>query len=116
MTAPEERARETIDAKLAESGWIVQSQDEVNLAAGPRIAIGQFSMASGTRCADYLLLVNVETVGVVETRREGRTRIYSQMRLSCVDPCQLNEVQLSDEEERQGSSGCPPGLSIQYYQ
>ncbi len=39
MIAPEERARQTIDVKLAESGWIVQSRDEVNLAAGPGIMV-----------------------------------------------------------------------------
>lgn len=39
MTAPEERARESIDAKLAESGWVVQSRDEINLSAGQGVAI-----------------------------------------------------------------------------
>jgi hypothetical protein len=29
MTTPEERAREIIDAKLAESGWIVHLQNKV---------------------------------------------------------------------------------------
>jgi len=33
MTTPEQRAREVIDAKLAECGWVVQSRDEINLAA-----------------------------------------------------------------------------------
>jgi hypothetical protein len=32
MTTPEQRARETIDAKLAECGWVVQSRDEVSCA------------------------------------------------------------------------------------
>lgn len=30
MTTPEERARETIDTKLAESGWIMQIRDRKN--------------------------------------------------------------------------------------
>ncbi|MFC2079516.1 hypothetical protein ACFLSZ_06020 [Candidatus Bipolaricaulota bacterium] len=38
MTTPEERARETIDAKLAEAGWIVRSRKETNLFAGPGVA------------------------------------------------------------------------------
>jgi len=35
MTTPEQRAREVIDRKLAESGWVVQSREEINLSAGP---------------------------------------------------------------------------------
>jgi hypothetical protein len=33
MAVPEERARETIDKKLAHSSWIVQSHDEVIVVA-----------------------------------------------------------------------------------
>lgn len=87
MTTPEERAREKIAAKLAVSAWIVQSRNEITLYSG---------------------------LGVVEIKPEGLSRIYSQMRLSCIAPCGLNAVQLSDEKERQGSSGYPPGLSPQH--
>ena len=45
MTTPEERARETIDQKLAESGWVVQSRDEINLSAALGVAIREFPMA-----------------------------------------------------------------------
>lgn len=36
VTVPEERARETIDKKLAHSGWIVQLHDEVIVVAERR--------------------------------------------------------------------------------
>jgi len=34
MTTPEEHAREIIDARLEESGWVVQSRDAVNITPG----------------------------------------------------------------------------------
>jgi len=73
MTTPEERARENIDAKLAESGWIVQSRADTNLTAGPGVAIREFPMQGGHGYADYLLFANGEAVGVLEAKAEGHT-------------------------------------------
>jgi len=73
MLTPEQRARETIDAKLAESGWVVQSRDEINLSAGPGIAIREFPMKGGRGYADYLLFVSGKAVGVLEAKAEGHT-------------------------------------------
>lgn len=43
MTTPEEQAREVIDAKLSESGWVVQTHGrDVNLIAGPGVLIREF--------------------------------------------------------------------------
>ena len=34
MTTPEEAARQKIDEQLHQSGWAVQSRDEIDLSAG----------------------------------------------------------------------------------
>jgi len=70
---PEDRARETIDNLLSAAGWIVQSRDEVNLSAGPGVAIRYFRMKSGHGEADYLLYVNGLAAGAIEAKKEGET-------------------------------------------
>ena len=40
----EGKAREEIDRQLAEAGWIVQSGAHVNVAAGPGVAVHEFSL------------------------------------------------------------------------
>ena len=50
--SPEARARKNIDQLLTAAGWIVQSRDEVNLAAGRGVAIREFPMKPGFGEAD----------------------------------------------------------------
>lgn len=71
MTAPEQRAREIIDSKLAASGWIVQTYRGMNLGAGRGIAITEFPGTNGP--ADYLLYVDGRAIGVVEAKPVGHT-------------------------------------------
>ncbi|MSO37804.1 MAG: restriction endonuclease subunit R [Acidimicrobiia bacterium] len=71
LPTPEEQARELIDAKLAASGWIVQAYREMNLAAGPGLAITEFPGAHGE--ADYLLYVDGKAIGVTEAKPVGHT-------------------------------------------
>ncbi len=73
MTTPEQRAREVIDTKLAESGWVVQSRDEINLSAGPGVAIREFILEGDHGHADYLLFVDGKAVGALEAKPEGHT-------------------------------------------
>jgi len=73
MTTPEERARETIDEKLAESGWIVQHRQNVNLQAGPGVIVREFPLIAGHGYADYLLFVEGKPVGALEAKPEGHT-------------------------------------------
>ena len=68
---PEERARETIDEMLRQSGWIVQDRDQLNLGAGQGIAVREFGLATGD--ADYLLFVDRLAVGTVEAKKVGQT-------------------------------------------
>lgn len=68
---PEQRARETIDAMLAASGWAVQSKDAVNLSASRGVAICELSFATGA--PDYTLFVDGRAIGTVEAKPEGVT-------------------------------------------
>ena len=36
---PEQKAREVIDKKLAQSGWVVQDRKQLNLLAGLGVAV-----------------------------------------------------------------------------
>ena len=75
MLTPEEKAREKIDRQLEAAGWCVQSRDNLNLYAGPGIAVREVSVTSGR--TDYTLFVEHEgqpvAVGVIEAKPEGFT-------------------------------------------
>jgi type I restriction enzyme R subunit len=68
---PEDRARSLIDRQLFACGWIVQSRSEMNLGAGPGVAVREFQTASGP--VDYALFVGRKLCGVVEAKAEGTT-------------------------------------------
>ena len=40
---PEQKAREEIDRQLEAAGWKVQNKDELNISAGPGVAVREFS-------------------------------------------------------------------------
>jgi type I restriction enzyme R subunit len=68
MLTPEQQAREIIDAKLIESGWLIQNPGDMNIFAGPGVAVREFHI-EGVGYADYLLFVNQKAVGVVEAKK-----------------------------------------------
>ena len=65
---PEQRARETIDAKLEQAGWKVQSKNRIDFNAGPGIAVREYQTDVGP--ADYLLFIDRKPVGVIEAKPE----------------------------------------------
>jgi len=69
---PEALARTKIDALLTEAGWIVQKYKEVNLSAGPAIAVCEIPISKIGR-PDYVLLLNRKSVGIIEAKKEGTT-------------------------------------------
>ena len=73
MSGPEAKARTIIDHKLASAGWVVQSKQDLNLMAGPGVAVREFSLKTGHGQADYLLYVNARAIGVVEAKPIGHT-------------------------------------------
>jgi type I restriction enzyme R subunit len=68
---PEEQARQNIDRQLGECGWAVQSAGEMNISAGPGVAIREFPLQTGF--ADYLLYADGKAIGVVEAKPVGHT-------------------------------------------
>lgn len=68
-TNPETAAREKIDRLLAQAGWIVQDRREMEISAGPGVAIREFPLTTGF--ADYLLYANGRAIGLVEAKPEG---------------------------------------------
>ncbi|WP_305807323.1 hypothetical protein, partial [Stenotrophomonas sp. YIM B06876] len=60
---PEALARESIDDKLNQAGWVVQGMTALNLGAATGVAVREFPTDTGP--ADYLLFVNRLPVGVI---------------------------------------------------
>ncbi len=69
----EQRARTLIDAQLTAAGWVIQHRKDLNLFAGPGIAVREAVMAPGHGRVDYLLYVDRQVVGVIEAKPEGTT-------------------------------------------
>ncbi len=68
---PEDRSRAQIDAKLLACGWVIQNRNEMNLGAGPGVAVREFPTSQGP--ADYALFVDEVFCGVVEAKADGTT-------------------------------------------
>jgi type I restriction enzyme R subunit len=68
---PEARARIKIDAMLVAAGWIVQHRDELNLHAGPGVAVREVPTPTGP--ADYVLFLDRKACAVLEAKPEGVT-------------------------------------------
>jgi len=66
---PEAKAREIIDRKLEQAGWVIQDMKQLNLSASPGIAIREFPTDTGP--ADYVLFVNRQPVGVIEAKKDA---------------------------------------------
>ena len=71
--AREARARIEIDEQLSGAGWKVQSQAKLNLAAGPGVAVREFTLEKPHGRVDYLLFLNGQPAGVIEAKPEGMT-------------------------------------------
>jgi type I restriction enzyme R subunit len=68
---PEARAHIKIDAMLEAAGWIVQSRSELNLHAGPGVAVREVPTPTGP--ADYVLYLGRKACSVLEGKPEGVT-------------------------------------------
>ncbi len=73
---PEQIARDLIDKRLEQAGWLVQSKSEVNLSAGKGVAIREYQTSSGP--ADYVLFVDCKPLGKIKnTLENGCIRIFT---------------------------------------
>ena len=64
---PEQRARQIIDAKLEQSGWIIQNMRDLNVSADAGVAVREFPTSTGP--VDYALFVDGKSVGVIEAKK-----------------------------------------------
>jgi len=65
---PEAKARQQIDQKLEQAGWIIQDFKQANLGAGLGVAVREYPTDTGP--ADYALFVSREALGVIEAKRD----------------------------------------------
>ncbi|NOT73036.1 MAG: type III restriction endonuclease subunit R [Hyphomicrobium sp.] len=63
---PEQIARDQIDDKLGEAGWVVQDKKAINFSSGTGIAVREYHTDVGP--ADYVLFVDRQAVGVIEAK------------------------------------------------
>lgn len=66
---PETRARQQIDQKLEQAGWVIQDMKQFNLSAGLGVAIREYTTDTGP--ADYVLFVDRVACGVIEAKRDS---------------------------------------------
>ena len=66
---PEQAARDIIDAKLSESGWVVQDKNKIDFSAGPGITVREYQTDVGN--PDYVLFADRTPVGVIETKPDS---------------------------------------------
>lgn len=64
---PEQKAREAIDVKLRQSGWVIQDVKTFNPAASLGIAVREFPTSTGP--VDYALFIEGTPVGVIEAKK-----------------------------------------------
>ncbi|MEO8303236.1 MAG: DEAD/DEAH box helicase family protein, partial [Betaproteobacteria bacterium] len=70
--APEQVARQRIDALLQAAGWVVTDVAQTDLHAGRGVAVREFPLP-GHGFADYLLYVDGKAAGVIGAKKQGVT-------------------------------------------
>ncbi|MDO8940254.1 MAG: type I restriction-modification enzyme R subunit C-terminal domain-containing protein [Methylicorpusculum sp.] len=65
---PEAKARQEIDHKLAQAGWLVQDMKQLNLGAAQGVAVREYPTDTGP--ADYVLFINRQAAGVIEAKSD----------------------------------------------
>jgi type I restriction enzyme R subunit len=63
---PEQKARQQIDRKLEQCGWLVQDYADMDISAGRGVAVREFPLKTGV--ADYMLYADAKAIGVVEAK------------------------------------------------
>ncbi|WP_147692801.1 type I restriction endonuclease subunit R [Vogesella mureinivorans] len=66
---PEIKARQKIDQKLEQAGWVIQDMKQFNLGAAVGVAVRECTTDTGP--ADYVLFVNRNAVGVIEAKKDS---------------------------------------------
>ncbi|WP_295429927.1 DEAD/DEAH box helicase family protein [uncultured Thiodictyon sp.] len=64
---PEAKARQDIEQRLIEAGWVIQDYRDIDLGAARGVAVREYPTATGP--ADYVLFIDREPVGIIEAKR-----------------------------------------------
>lgn len=72
---PEAKAREQIDKKLQESGWVIQDIKTLNLTVALGVAVREFLTSTGP--VDYALFVDGMPVGVAEAKKDEKGEVLT---------------------------------------
>lgn len=64
---PEQKAREIIDKKLLQSGWVLQDVKSLNPMAALGVAVREFPTSTGP--VDYALFIDGIPIGIVEAKK-----------------------------------------------
>lgn len=66
---PETKAREQIDKKLGQTGWVIQDMKQLDLSAAVGVAVREYPTDTGP--ADYVLFINRAACGVIEAKKDS---------------------------------------------
>ena len=72
---PEAKAREQIDKKLQESGWVIQDIKTLNLTVALGVAVREFLTSTGP--VDYALFVDGMPVGIAEAKKDEKGEVLT---------------------------------------
>jgi type I restriction enzyme R subunit len=70
MATPESKAREIIDRKLADAGYLVQDMRELDPRASLGVVVREYPTESGP--VDYLIFIDKNPVGVIEAKADDK--------------------------------------------
>ncbi|MDD2339021.1 MAG: type I restriction endonuclease [Methanosarcina sp.] len=65
---PEQKARNEIDKKLNDAGWMVQEKSKIDWSASRGIAVKEY--LTDVEPADYVLFVDKKPIGIIEAKRD----------------------------------------------
>jgi hypothetical protein len=76
----EQQARDQIDKKLVQAGWVIQDKKRLNLYESLGVAVREMDTDTGP--ADYMLFIDGKACAVLEAKREGKNlgEVYLQSR------------------------------------
>jgi type I restriction enzyme R subunit len=66
---PEQIARDRIDERLIQAGWVVQNAKQISWTKGLGIAVREYQTEVGP--VDYALFVDMKPVGVIEAKKDS---------------------------------------------
>src|SRR4051794_29019556 len=66
---PEQEARLAIDNALVAAGWLIQDRKDIDMTAGPGLAIREYPTKTGP--VDYMLFVEEQGAGTIEAKKVG---------------------------------------------